>query len=93
LEVMAAGAPVIVGDTGGLAEVVTHGEDGVKVPPGDVGALAAAMSRLLNDPEEARRLADAGRKTATVRFAWPAIAALTAEVYKRVLGGTALRSR
>lgn len=82
LEVMASGAPVIVGDTGGLAEIVSHGEDGLKVTPGDRAALAAQMDRLLTDPAEAKRLAEAGRVTAAGRFGWPAIAAATAAVYR-----------
>ncbi|MDF2626351.1 MAG: hypothetical protein K0R39_182 [Symbiobacteriaceae bacterium] len=86
LEVMAAGAPVIVGDTGGLAEIVTHGADGLKVTPGDRVALAAQMDRLLADPAEARRLAEAGKATAAGRFGWPAIAAATAAVYRGAAG-------
>ncbi len=85
LEIMASGAPVIVGDTGGLAEIVTHGEDGLKVAPGRVGALAKAMAGLLADPERARELGAAGRRTAAGRFAWPAIATSTLEVYASAL--------
>lgn len=81
LEVMSAGAPVIVGNTGGLAEIVTDGVDGLKVPPGDVDALAGAMAGLLTDPDLSRRLGAAGRRTAAERFSWPAIAPQTLEVY------------
>jgi 1,4-alpha-glucan branching enzyme len=86
LEVMAAGAPVIVGDTGGLAEIVSHGTDGLKVTPGDRVTLAEQMDRLLADPAAARRLAEAGRATAAGRFGWPAIAAATAAVYRGATG-------
>ena len=89
LEVMAAGVPVIVGDTGGLAEIVTHGVDGFKVLPGDRAALAEQMDRLLADPDLARRLAEAGKATAAGRFAWPAIAAATATVYRGAAGSGA----
>jgi glycosyltransferase involved in cell wall biosynthesis len=82
LEVMASGAPVIVGDTGGLAEIVTHGVDGLKVTPGDRAALAEQMDRLLADPAGAMQMAAAGRATAAERFGWPAIAAATADVYR-----------
>ncbi|HYF91460.1 MAG TPA: 1,4-alpha-glucan branching protein domain-containing protein [Symbiobacteriaceae bacterium] len=82
LEVMAAGVPAIVGDTGGLAEIVTHGVDGFKVTPGDRAELAAYMDRLLANPAEAQRIAAAGRATAAGRFGWPAIAAATAAVYR-----------
>lgn len=85
LEVMAQGTPVIVSDTGGLAEIVTGGADGLKVPPGHVEALAGAMASLLRDPEQARRLGLAGRTTVQRRFAWPAIAAETVAVYRSAL--------
>lgn len=81
LEIMCAGTPVVVGDTGGLAEIVTHGADGLKVPPGDVAALAQTLSGLLADPDSAARLGAVGRNTAAERFAWPAIAARTMAVY------------
>ncbi|HEY3369069.1 MAG TPA: 1,4-alpha-glucan branching protein domain-containing protein [Symbiobacteriaceae bacterium] len=82
LEVMAAGVPAVVGDTGGLAEIVTSGVDGIKVPPGDAGALATAMDWLLFHPEQARGLGWAGRDRAAGRFGWPAIAAETVAVYR-----------
>ncbi|HLN61651.1 MAG TPA: 1,4-alpha-glucan branching protein domain-containing protein, partial [Symbiobacteriaceae bacterium] len=82
LEVMAAGAPVVVGDTGGLAEIVTHGRDGFKVPPGDPGALAVLMDWLLAHPAGARELGASGRTSVEGRFAWPAIAEATVGVYR-----------
>lgn len=86
LEVMAQGTPVVVSDIGGLAEIVTGGVDGLKVPPGHVAALAGAMTSLLRDPQQARSLGLAGRITVQRRFAWPAIAAETAAVYREALG-------
>lgn len=52
IEAMQAKRAVIVSDTGGLGELVQHEETGLLVPPGDVRALAAAMTRLLANPEE-----------------------------------------
>ncbi len=49
------GRPVIASRIGALPELVVHGEDGVLVPPGDVGTLAAALERL-SDPDEVTRL-------------------------------------
>jgi len=82
LEVMAAGVPVIVGNTGGLAEIVTHGSDGIKASPGDAGELAAAMDWILAQPADAAALGAAGRATAAGRFGWQAIALETAAVYR-----------
>jgi glycosyltransferase involved in cell wall biosynthesis len=68
LEAMAAGTPVIASSIGGIPEQVTHGVDGLLVPPGDADALAAAMGRLLDDPTLAARIGDAARATVARRF-------------------------
>lgn len=82
LEVMAAQAPVVVGDTGGLSEIVTHGVDGLKFPPGNARALASLLDWLLENPGMARLMAEAGRATAAQRFGWGAIARATTAVYR-----------
>jgi glycosyltransferase involved in cell wall biosynthesis len=45
-EAMAAGAPVVASDLGGLGECVVDGKTGLLVPPGDVDALAAALRKV-----------------------------------------------
>jgi glycosyltransferase involved in cell wall biosynthesis len=59
-ESLAAGRPVIATDVGGNRELVRNEETGLLVRPDDADALAAAMVRLLDDPDLARRLASAG---------------------------------
>ena len=61
LEAMAAGRPVVVSETGGMAEMVDHGRCGLLVPPLDVLALAAALDRLAGDHELRIRLGAAAR--------------------------------
>ncbi len=61
IEAMLAGRAVVASDVGGLRDVVTHGVTGLRIPPGDPGALAVALDNLLEDPEEQRRLGEAGR--------------------------------
>ena len=56
VEALAVGTPVIATRTGGVAEVVRDGENGLVVEPGDVDALAAAISRFFADEELASRL-------------------------------------
>jgi glycosyltransferase involved in cell wall biosynthesis len=68
VEGMLAGRPVIATSGGGVNEIVTEGEDGLLVAPDDPAALAAAISRLLADPDLAARLAAAGRISAARRF-------------------------
>ena len=50
VEAMAAGIPCVATRTGGIVEVLTDGEQGLLVSPGDIEAIAAAMGRLLDDP-------------------------------------------
>lgn len=61
IEALTAGCPVVASNTGGLAELVTDGENGLLVPAGDPLALAAALRRLLADPALAARLSAAAR--------------------------------
>jgi hypothetical protein len=58
----------VASDVQGLAEIVDDGRTGLLVPPGDPAALAAAIARVLDDPELAGRLAAAGRADAVERF-------------------------
>jgi glycosyltransferase involved in cell wall biosynthesis len=64
LEAMAAGVPVVASDLPALDDLFTDGREGLKVPPGDPEALAAALARLLDDIALARRLGGAGRERA-----------------------------
>jgi glycosyltransferase involved in cell wall biosynthesis len=58
VEALAVGTPVIATRTGGVAEVVTDGENGLVVEPGDVDALTAAIQLFFADPGLAARLRD-----------------------------------
>lgn len=57
LEAMASGRPVVCSRVGGLAELVSHEETGLLVPPGDSTALAEGVLRLLSDRDLRERLA------------------------------------
>jgi glycosyltransferase involved in cell wall biosynthesis len=56
------GMPVIVSDSGALAEYVVPCETGWVVPEGDVRSLSVALSEALSDPERCRRMGAAGRR-------------------------------
>jgi glycosyltransferase involved in cell wall biosynthesis len=64
IEAMAAGIPVLSTDVGGVGDLVTHGQTGWLVPPGDPPALARAIRTLLEDPALRSRLAAAARPVA-----------------------------
>jgi glycosyltransferase involved in cell wall biosynthesis len=69
-EYLAAGLPVVSPAIGQLAERLTDGVDAIVVPPQDVNALAAALRRLRDDPEERARLGKAARAAAEAEWSW-----------------------
>ena len=81
LEAMACGTAVVASAVGGIPEVVSDGETGLLVPPGDPEALAAALNALLGDPARADAFGRAGRDRAVAEFGWQAVAAQTADLY------------
>jgi len=64
LEAMATGLPVVATSVGGIPELVTDGRTGLLVRPGDEGALADAVCRVLADPDVAKAWGRAGRDVA-----------------------------
>jgi glycosyltransferase involved in cell wall biosynthesis len=61
VEAMAAGLAVVATPVGAVEDIVIDGESGLLVPPGDVDALAAALTRLVIDPELRTRLGATAR--------------------------------
>lgn len=59
-EAQAMARPVVASAIGGVPEMITHGVDGMLVPPGDPDALAGAVHALLGDPGLAEALGRAG---------------------------------
>ncbi len=86
LEAMACGTAVVASRVGGIPEVVADGETGLLVPPEDPGALAAALTALLQDPGRAARMGAAGRARAVAEFSWQTVAARTAALYAELAG-------
>ena len=66
-EALFSGTPLVATAVGGLPELLGGGA-AVLVPPGDPEAFARAVTRLLGDPAEAARVAEAGRARAAE---WP----------------------
>jgi glycosyltransferase involved in cell wall biosynthesis len=85
LEAMAAGRPVVASAVGPIPEVVIDGVTGLLVPPGDSDALAAAIVRLLTDPELAAALGRAGRARVESEFAVDAMVARTQALYEELV--------
>lgn len=85
LEAMASGLPVVASDVGDVPSLVTSGENGWRVPAGDVPALAAALTQLFETSAEARRaLGSAGRRRVEERFEIEAAARMHLHLYRRL---------
>ncbi|HEX9993212.1 MAG TPA: glycosyltransferase family 1 protein, partial [Acidimicrobiales bacterium] len=80
LEAMVQGAPVVT-SAGTATEELVAGGAGVAVDPRDPDALAGALAGLLDDPDAARRLGDAGRARAA-SYTWERSAGRTVEAYR-----------
>ncbi|MET8575013.1 glycosyltransferase family 4 protein [Streptomyces sp. NPDC005012] len=85
-EAMATGTPLVATTGGAIPEVAgPDGETCLAVPPGDAGALAAALGRLLDDPELRARLGAAGRARVLERFTWKRAAEGTVAHYREAV--------
>jgi phosphatidylinositol alpha 1,6-mannosyltransferase len=88
-EAAASGLPVIAPAAGGPLDLVHEGVTGFLVPPGDGGALAAAVRRLAADRALRAAMSEAGRQRVLDR-SWPALTAELIGHYAEVIGaGTA----
>ncbi|MGH9171445.1 MAG: glycosyltransferase family 4 protein [Acidimicrobiales bacterium] len=86
IEAMASGVPLVATTGGALPEVAgTNGETALLVPPNDPSALAAGLSRALEDAGLRARIGAAGRKRTLERYTWPVTARMTAEQYRVLL--------
>ncbi|MFC3502317.1 glycosyltransferase family 4 protein [Micromonospora krabiensis] len=81
LEGAAAGAPLAVSATGGLAEIVEPGVTGMTFRPQDPDGLTEAVDALLSDRDRARALARRARAMVHEQYGWSAIARRTAATY------------
>ncbi|HEY4428397.1 MAG TPA: glycosyltransferase family 4 protein [Solirubrobacteraceae bacterium] len=78
--------PVVVYPRGGMVEAVIDGETGWICTAADVDALTRALLASIEaGPEECLRRGERGRALARERYAWPAVAGLTTEVYDDVI--------
>jgi len=87
IEGMSLGKPIVATAGGGVPEIVLDGETGLLVPGGDAGAMAAALRRLLADPELRAKFGAAGAKRARSHFSLASYTAAVEAVYDAVLRG------
>jgi glycosyltransferase involved in cell wall biosynthesis len=85
VEHMASGTPLVASRAGALPEVT--GDAALLVPPGDPEELSAALRGLLDEPAARAAAAERGLARVRMRFAWPAVAAATEALYRKVING------
>ncbi len=88
LDAMAAARPIVATQTGGIPEVVVHGETGLLAPPRDGRALAEAILQMLKDGAGRERAARAGFARVQERFSVGRMVDQTLAVYAAVAGTT-----
>jgi len=81
-EALARGLPVVSTATGAIRDLVGD-EAGIVVPPGDLAALADALSRVLGDADLRARLADGARRVREHLPTWDAAAVAMAQALER----------
>lgn len=91
LEALRFERPVIGSDIGGIPDIIEHGVTGLLCPSGDEAALAAAIRRLIDEPETARALARRGRERASAGFGWEGVVAATTAAYERAIRARSAR--
>jgi glycosyltransferase involved in cell wall biosynthesis len=93
VEAMACGRSLIAVPAGGAAELFEDGISALACQPGDPAALAAAIARLVADPELRRRLGAAGRQAALEHFDRRRLASQWSDVYEESNGQAATPQR
>jgi glycosyltransferase involved in cell wall biosynthesis len=85
LESFAARVPVVVSDTGGLAEVVQHTKTGIVTQTNNPHSLAWGILEVLRNPDYAQWLVDNAYQSLAQRFNWAKLAKQTETTYVTVL--------
>jgi glycosyltransferase involved in cell wall biosynthesis len=87
LEAMAHAVPVVATRVGAIPEAVDEGVEALLYPAKDVPALAAALARLLESPELARRMGENGRRRLALNYSLEAMSRQVFGVYRQLLAG------
>jgi glycosyltransferase involved in cell wall biosynthesis len=89
LEAAACARPIVASDVPGCREVVRKGpeQSGILVPPGDIGAFAAAIAALAADPARRAAMGRSGRRLVEDDFAEEVVARATVALYREALAG------
>jgi glycosyltransferase involved in cell wall biosynthesis len=86
IEAMAAGKPVVATRTGGLKDIVKHGETGFLVEEGDADGMGRCLAELLQEPARAARMGQAGRERVRREFTASKMISAFEGLYRRLSG-------
>jgi glycosyltransferase involved in cell wall biosynthesis len=85
LEAMFARRPIVASDVGDVRIALDHGGAGLLVPPGDDGALATALDRLLSNADDAHAMGDRAGRRARAEYALSRMVDRYVDVYRSAL--------
>jgi glycosyltransferase involved in cell wall biosynthesis len=85
-EALASGRPVVATAVNGVVDLVEPGSTGLLAPPADPEALAANVRWLLDHPDAARQMGEAGRARVHQLFSPERMCGLIEDTYARLLG-------
>lgn len=92
LEAYGAGVPVVASSIGGIPDIVSTGQTGLLVPPGNSVALAEAVGTLLADPVLARALGDRGQDVVRQGYTFDQVGGTFARLVESIARGGTVRS-
>lgn len=87
VEAMAVGKPVVAFGHGALPEIVLPGQTGLLIPPGDVAALAQAVTTLLQNRKQRQQMGQAGQRRVQERFTIQQTAVHISAILQKTLAG------
>jgi glycosyltransferase involved in cell wall biosynthesis len=79
--------PVVATCSGGIPEIIEQRRTGMLVARGEARELARAIAQVLDNPDIARALGEAGRQRAIERFAWNVVSQHLVGLIESVLAG------
>jgi glycosyltransferase involved in cell wall biosynthesis len=88
MEYMDAGLPVVATRVGGIPDLIDDGVQGLLVEPQDAAGLGDAIARVLDDPEEARRMGERGRERRRREFDIDVMVSNLQDLYLELFGKT-----
>ncbi len=92
VEAMTCGIPVVATAVNSVCELVVSGETGLLARPGDPASFSRALAAMIDRPERATRMAEAGRAHVTGRYEQESLGEALRDVYETVLETSSARS-